>query len=132
MNPDFKINLEKSVSKKYERITDSNKEFLNLVEKNKSSHFITNLITYELTIARTIILENKIIFPIIQQGKYWSKEIKKYEHKKHVLKPFPDSYWKNIEGDIKLLVNDRKFCDLLQKSKNNFDECYKNIMRVRP
>jgi hypothetical protein len=77
---------------------------------------IIDMIYLDLTMDREDILVKTVIFPFIIQGKY---------------KNYNENIWKQIEEDVILMVNDKKFYDILQRTQNSFNNCYKNIIEYK-
>jgi len=83
----------------------------------------------QLKIEGSSIIENSMILNVIGEGKYWSGNVEKYKHNSY--KPYDVKHWESIEEDIVLLINDKKFNAVLERTKDAIVNCYNNILRFR-
>lgn len=89
--------------------------FYNQDQIEKLRHTI-DIIYLDLTMDREDILVKTVIFPFIIKGKYKNYDV---------------NNWKEIEEDVILMVNDKKFYKILQRTHNSLNNCYKNIIEYK-
>lgn len=90
-------------------------------ENNSFNEYLTS----QLKIESSSIIENSMILNIIGEGKYWPGNMHNYYN------PYDFKHWESIEGDIVLLVNDKKFYAVLERTKDAIVKCYNDILRFR-
>ena len=100
-----------------------------LTYSDATDNFFNEYLKSELKIQQFEILEKTLIYPIISEGKYWSIHVEKYRNNRY--KPSDVKHWISVERDLSLLISDKKFYEMLERTKDVFLKCYDNIIRQR-
>lgn len=87
-----------------------------------------NLVS-ELVIDRDNIFGKNLIFPIIGEGNFMPNIMNKDKQSNY--KSVPIKRWLSIEEDVILLVKDEIFSKRLESTKNGFENCYNNIIKLK-
>ena len=98
-------------------VTPSNGDFI--INKNDEQLIMKNQILFHLTeyeFFRELDIEKTMVLPFIIQGQYRDTD---------------KEYWKRLQPDINLLINDKKFYRIVNKGVSDLHRGYQNMLEYR-